>query len=883
MAYKKKILLVIAVLFSLTLSFIGVAYAGQQFSANKDSMKNSSVIGASIISNNGGGVPDLSGFDPGKKKNPGIGFDSLYGISSRDTIYTGEVPNIEDYKDKPKMSSAEIDSTTRNWYNDPKSVTEKLSWDNGNTNDIHAMNLLDQNINFMTTVIRMLGGFAIAIFMFFNAIFALLLKLFIAIGNFDVTFITKLDPIGISKNVRDVIIGDGSTISPILILATVIFMIGLVGLIAKYVTSGEAPARKIMQETMILILAFFLVAVSINGGWDKILEKTTQFSSTVITALNKDLGSKIKLFTYSTGNPGDDANNTMNGISAKTFIDVIIKQQFGVSVNELDLYGAGVDTQKLWGIDQATMQNIVKNVSSEANIATVSNGSEDNSATPNLGYMWYAASSGVKANDPFYVKDGKIYPNVVSKDRTLYVIDILSAIDAEAGGSPKAQAIMRSFKSPSSYWLEIFMCTIITIVETWAIALLAIISLASKLLFNAGFFFVPFFPIMLLIPKLRDTARKAINTWINSAVKMVLSQAMMIIIIFTSSSLCSYANFGSYFVDIVVLIFFGKYAPVILTRINDAVSANRDQLQFARRIDSRLSSAANSYSRKNMLDNINDAKTRKKELRDRLNNNAKNSDHPKDYTEDAKNSLGGLPDGGKFSNYGEGGIEFTDKDKEDYKDIVDNLADKNEEIDKISDADLAKQLGIDIDYNKLAEADEQLAKFSNIADERKKKSDKHRDIIEKALTSNAASVISGTRFGNYVVSNAWKISNETFNNADKRGNLRRLDATKKNSVNDKREELLSKKVNIGGKTVTVKKAIDTERENRKKEQKEQAKKQANSIIKNRMKIKRQEESDAKAADAYKVAESIRQAKEDVIDERRRKMKKPHKKKNKRNL
>ncbi len=27
-----------------------------------------------------------------------------------------------------------------------------------------------------------------------------------------------------------------------------------------------------------------------------------------------------------------------------------------------------------------------------------------------------------------------IYPNVVSKDRVLYVIDILSAIDAEAGG-----------------------------------------------------------------------------------------------------------------------------------------------------------------------------------------------------------------------------------------------------------------------------------------------------------------------------------------------------------------------------------------------------------------------------------------------------------------
>lgn len=848
--------LAIVLLLALSLSFVGVSYAAQQFSAKKDDLRNTSVIGGSILENNGGNPPDLSGYET-KKDNPSIGYDAIYGTSDRSTYYRGEVPNIEDYKDKPRFNSDSIDSTTRTWYSDPKKISEKLSWDSSKTNDIHAMSLVDKNENIMSGLINILGGLVYGLFGLINAVLSVLVKLFISIGNFDVSFLTKLDPIGISKNVTNVLIGDGTTFSPILILAIVVFMIGLVGLIAKNVTSGTESGRKIFQEALIMILAFVMVGVSINGGWDRILVATTQFSAKAITSINKDLGEKVKLFTYDTGNPGDDSNNTMNALVSKTFIDSVISQQFGVNVNELDLYGTNVDTQKLWGIDASTMKDIVSRVSSKDNIATVSVGSDNNSDSPNLGYMWYAMASGVDTTDPIYVKDGRVYSNVVSKDRVLYVTDILSAIDAEAGGSPKAQAIMQRFNSPSTNTINMVLVTFITAAMAYALALVSIISLASKLIFNAGFFFVPFFPIMLLIPKLRDTAKKAANTWINSAVKMVLSQAMMIIIIFVASSLCSYANFQSYIVCFIVLLAFGKYAPIIITRANDAISANRDQLQLSRQIDSRLSSMANSYSRGSISDNINAAKERKNELRGRMSKESQQQ-RPHDYTSEAASTVRGGTSSG-FSNFGNGAISVTKEDKETLNNVIDNLASKNEDIDDMSMSDIANTIGLgnDINLNSLSDLENKLNNFEELSDKKSNIASRNRKKIESILTSRPVNIVSATRFGNMIVNTSWNKIQSHYNNKDGRKGLNKLESIKYNSAKDKQDKLLDTKVNINGREVTLRDAINSGREEMKKDAAKSAKIKAVNISNNRIKIQQAEKNREDIEHAYQKGKAFR--------------------------
>ena len=851
-----RVLLAIVLLLTISLSFVGVSYAAQQFSASKDDLRNNSVVGGAILENNGGNPPNLSGYET-KKDNPSLGYDAIYGTSDRSTYYRGEVPNIDAYKDKPKFNSDAIDSTTRTWYNSPKKISEKLSWDSNKTNDIHAMSLVDKNANIMSGLINILSGLIYGIFALLNVIFSAFVKLFISIGNFDVSFLTKLDPIGITKNVTEVLIGDGNTFSPILILATVVFMIGLIGVIAKNVTSGTESGRKIVQEALIMVLAFIMVGVSINGGWDRILVATTQFSSKAITSINKDLGEKVKLFTYDTGNPGEDSNNTMNGLVSKTFIDSVISQQFGVNVNELDLYGTNVDTQKLWGIDAATMKDIVSKVSSKDDIATVSVGNENNSSSPNLGYMWYAMNTGVDTTDPIYVKDGRIYPNVVSKDRVLYIIDILSAIDAEAGGSPKAQAIIQRFKSPSVDPLNMILITLITAGMAYALALVSIISLASKLIFNAGFFFVPFFPIMLLIPKLRDTVKKSLNTWINSAVKMVLSQAMMIIIIFVASSLCSYANAQSYIVCFIILLAFGKYAPVIITKANDAISANRDQLQLSRQLDSRLSSMANSYSRGSVADNISAAKERKKQMRERM-NNVDQQQKPHDYTGDTSFTDGGASGSG-FSNFGDGAINYTEEDKAALSNIADNLASRNKEIDNMSLTDIAKNLGVgdSVDINSLGDIEEKLNNFEEISNSKSDISSQNRQKIESILTSKTASVLSATRFGNMIVGASWNKVQSHYNKKAERGGLNSIESIKYNSTKDKQAKLLNTKVNIGGKEMTLREAINNSRDKMKKEAAKSANNSAANISANRVKIMKEKKEKEDIVNAYNKGRAIR--------------------------
>lgn len=855
---------------AILICFVSISYAAGAFKLSKDDMRDSSIIGAPIVSNSGSTISSIADFDI-KNSSPSIGLDSLYGVENRHTVYNGEVPSKDDYngdyKDKPSESSANIDSTIRNWWNGPWKISSKLTWDNSTTNDIHAMNLSDKNKNINSDLTEALRSGGFTFFAFINMLLDSLVKILIYIGNLDVSFIETLDPFGLVKSITTILIGDGKTYSPVLILALIVFMIGIVGIVAKRAKSGDASAMEIVQEAGMFVLAMILVGVSINGGYDKLFNATTQFSTKIISNLGMSTGSKNALFEYDTGNTTSDVNNSMNAMTSKNFVDLIISQEFGYSVNELDLYGDGVDTQALWGIDADKMKWIVNNVSGDGstNIAAVSTGGTDNSDSPNLGYFWYAAASGVDNTDPFTDDDGKLTINSASTDRVLYVTDILSAIDAEAGGSAKAQDIMRHMSYTSYNWLEMLSITLVTASMIYALALVAIISLSGKLIFNLGFFAIPILPILILVPSMRDTAKKAFNTWINSAIKMVLAQAMMMIIIYTSAAICSGANVSSYVVDIIVLILFGRFSPVILTKINTAVSSGREQLDFTRNIDSRLASAASTFSRRTAADNNRNISQRNKELEDNRNkmNDKENthdysdeSDHTVDSMLDNFKTNTGGPDnrnnsnndnsdnsdsGNNGNNNYDGGLSVFDVDdirnSDEFNAIKDDLSSKNESIDSMSDSDIANSLNIDGSALEDVTNKEREMKERDKAKEDSNNASKIK--IQSALTSPLANAVARTRVGGTVIDGMWSL-NDKLHDTSGGGIISNVlhhngiihsithDMSERNIDNKKRAEY-DKEVTYNGKKMKLSDAIELERKSLKDKAKDDAKSRIRDI------------------------------------------------------
>lgn len=602
------IILAIIITFSCSVAFAG----SNQFSFSKNDMRKASIISGPVYYVDGA-AQSISLSDI-KNENPTIGFNKLYGVNPYSFTYKGEVPGNNAYKDYPKMSSGKLGGLERSWWENPTSISDKLKWDSNTTNDLHAKNLVEGDSPF-SQVLKAFEGFFFAIFAGLNALCGVILDIEIAIANFDVGQILHIDPMGISKSISQIIVGTEGHFSPVLVVALVIFALSFVSLAGKLLVTGGAAFSKVIHELLILVLAMLLVSVSTLNQYTSLMDATVGFTSKIVSGIDQDLGNKLKLFAYDTGNKTSDTNNTMVGMTTKPYIDVIIQQQFDTTVNELDLYGNGVDTQKLWGISSETMKSIVEKVSQKYNVAGVSTGGINNSDSPNLGYMWYAMCSGVDTINPITVVNGKAVTNIVSRDRVLFVTDILSAISAEAGGSLKASNIIDHFMHTSYNAGGMFMIFLGTIMMCFAVGFSAGMALVGKIIFNMGFMFIPILPILLLIPSLRDTAKKTANTWINCIVLMALAQALVLVIIYTSAVMCSSVTVSGYLINIALMYLAGKYGPMLILRATTTICHNRPQLGFADRSIAMAKAKAENLAGRNFFNNNRNVAGRKEELK----------------------------------------------------------------------------------------------------------------------------------------------------------------------------------------------------------------------------------------------------------------------------
>lgn len=593
-----------------------------------------------VLSNTIGNGSDISTLPDTTTK---IGLDNLYGVSTRMTTYSGETPNpvsdsngegvgISDLQNYPHVSvNTSIFGYWRTWWNDPTAISEDLEWSDKSTKDIHGMTLAGSHSSLGGILENAAGlwayNLAIGITTLSNAISGTLVHL----ANIDLTWLTEQAQLDqLSKAINSIFIQSNGQLSPLIIIALVIFIGSLVALVVKRMMSGTASFKEIGQEFAYLFLSFILAGACLSGGLLSVSKSMSTASSGLIGGLTNSTDGDLGLFSYETGNPTEDANYTEVALLSKPCIDGIIKNQFGYSVSELVLYDdANPDiTEQNWGISATRMKEIIAslNWSGDGSVFVISNeeqGLSSYSNYANLGYFWYANCSDTDVKDPFDVKNGIVTRNTPSQalgSGNLYIADLMAAIDADTGGSSKARQVLNNFESGYNDWIGVLPILLVSGIMPFAIGFAAVYSLVARVFFVIGILAVAVMPVLLLTPikGIRGFAKQFVFTWLTSGLKMVLGLALVFICISMSAIFSSGGAIGQ-FIDIAFLIGMAILGPKIFAAFNSAISSTaigRNQLGFMKTLDGKV----NGFASKDR--GFNAMKANRQALKDKMRRNA---------------------------------------------------------------------------------------------------------------------------------------------------------------------------------------------------------------------------------------------------------------------
>lgn len=448
--------------------------------------------------------------------------------------------------------------------------------ENGPYSDLHLYGLTRQNSIFDSGFKELTGNLLPSLIGALYGIFNGITSFMIFVCNFDISTLSDHLFNGLKDNISKMFLINDGSLSPLLMVATVIFIVGIVTLIVRRFLVGEGSAQAIVQEFCFLILAAVLVGVSLGGGIDALQLKVVDLGNTLVKAVTtgEQKDNVLDLYQYKSNNSNDDLINTQIAISNKPYIDTIIASQFGVNVNDLEI------NEENFGSKAADISNkIVKN----GEVLSVKNG-PSGSSVKNLGYYWYCADSTVNVNDPYNQSNGLI--NHANPNNTVFVIDFLAALDASDEANPavhvKAQEIVKRFNDPSIDSLRLFLVSILQLANALASGCIAIFTIIAKLIFYVGLLAVPVFPILLLIPKTRTKAKDLLVVWLVSALKMVVGMLILTLMLTFSAILCNQGDITGVLIAIAFTIGMVVLAPNIFIQLNNVFSQYEGKLGITR-------------------------------------------------------------------------------------------------------------------------------------------------------------------------------------------------------------------------------------------------------------------------------------------------------------
>lgn len=511
------------------------------------------------------------------------GINIIYGTDLRKFEYHGGIPKgVEGLDSHIKYEG------NRKWVNNPSICGE---WSKEGTNDIHALSLeKNGSIGGVTNALDGINEVLANVLCFFNACFAKFTNLCTFITNFNLNAVFNnngvLKVVDLEQDIAKVMLGDSiANMSPLLTICVAVFIIGICVMLVRNVTSGVS-VTKILSEAGMLFTAMILVCVCIYGdNLQNINNTLIKFANNAAVSMVDNGSPEYELFVTETNDASVSTTETQNGLFAKTFIDALIETEFGVPVDKLYLYGNGSNS---WGISDDDMKQIIKSVSGDETYFKVavspSNGTINYAGTnnkPNLGYWWWAKMSNLNTDKPFKITDdNQIKDNESNAEDVAIIADLLAAIEAHDGSNSQAKQIMTHLNDVNYNAGTIFFVTIYSVCTFFAVFLMSVFSFANRAIFQLGIVLLPVLPLMLLIHKLQPSAKRALGTWFTAAVKMMIGQVYIIIVMYSTSTLAS----KNLLVSIMILIVLAVTSPKLFVFLNRNIQFG-EQLNAVNRLN----------------------------------------------------------------------------------------------------------------------------------------------------------------------------------------------------------------------------------------------------------------------------------------------------------
>ena len=661
-----------------------------------------------------------------------VGIDTLYGLNPRGFDYFGEVFNplssadgisseandkIKDYPHMRSTGRAIEGNFYRVWYNQPNHLQDNINWDSSETNDLHVENMTRVENAIVYPILRALSGVAFNLIALINSLFNALVKFEIWLSNIDLSLFSTTIVGDLGNELNKLFIMDGTNPSPLLALSVAMFVIGFAVMTVRFLTSGGTSIRAVFQEFGYLILGMLVAAAAMTGAIDNMTTSLSKFSSNLVGAISSDAGSNFKLYKYEMKDQIQAANMTEFAISNKPYVDLLIKNQFGCSVEELELNGEN------WGMSDDELANIINNITTDGGVdlfvvnvgstwdtsdtGHTNKGVGGSASYGNLGYYWYAASTDTNIKNPFSADGDTIKLNKDAYDdssetKMLFITDFLAAVDAQNEGSNKAQSIMRNFEGSYYDFIGMFMLLLVSVMLFLALLVGVLMAAFGKLVFNVFIVFIAILPILIITPikNVRAYSKQFVFTWLISGLKMVVGLVFVMAVLMISGILCQQGYIG-YLLDIIFLFVVFRFGPKLFVAINNAVNSTelgREQLGFTRDIDRAFNNAATSaQSRRGVFATMNRAKDRRAELlQDMKTSSGIENKHGMLAADAAVDDLLN-----NFGNNGEatgsgvnGGITISDDNYEEISNLKQQAADKIDALNEKDDATLAEEFGI---------------------------------------------------------------------------------------------------------------------------------------------------------------------------------------------
>lgn len=546
-----------------------------------------------------------------------VGFDSLYGVNKSLLTYLGEIPsNLEEednFSQYRTFDGDEIDGQTRKWASTSKDDLAKESNSKAIKDDKLNSNTREPHIWAMTVSHSFFGGGIFGVLFWFvyaiNWLATKIVVLMITLKSLDLASLAStLDSGGsFSKQLSTIFLinPDTGSVSPVLLFGIIAFIVSFISLGFKVAKGGGGGNSNKSFRSLINEFGFFLLAIVIAAifltpsNTNKLSKIGTDFMTTITNDAINTSNATTNIFTYKS--EGSDANTkldnalTQEALINKTYIDQMIKAQFGYGITDLQITESDGKTYSgNFGKEENVKEAMKATFGGNATINTmaISVGNEANKGTStskpgehwvnNLGYYFWAANSGVgtcdgskKSTAVISTSGKKTVTTTGSSDRVLYVVDFLSNLRQKASEDndnatvAKIDKIMNNLTKPSyatATWNLLYVA-IQNGMLAYGLLSIAIFTILGQLILSLGSYCMMIMPTLLLFSGTRRVAKQMSWSYILGFLRYLVGSALFNAVIL-ASTLLSQQGFIGIVASCFACFVLAKFAPDLIRQIN---------------------------------------------------------------------------------------------------------------------------------------------------------------------------------------------------------------------------------------------------------------------------------------------------------------------------